>query len=172
LFHDGRVSEIAWRPGVDWRPNRPDRNVLWFGERSFYLEDRFGDLYPFGPELLIAVERQPPDAILARAIPRWQDDGKIAPRRRRQRWAVNHIRHRLTPYEPHLALFRKEIGVPDAEDAYRERVLRRIATVYPEFASEAERQIGEKIWEQVERRDLAKRAADDWWPSAEWYYLT
>jgi hypothetical protein len=164
VFYEGQVDEIAWRRNV------PARDILWFGERLFYLEDGFGDVYRVGPELLITVERQASDAILESSIPKWQADGEIAPHHVRQRWAVDHIRHRLTPYERHLREIRNELGVPEAEDAYREQLLKRIAESYPEFADEVARKIGE-IWQHAYNRDLGKRARDDWWPSSDWYYL-
>ncbi len=164
-FYEARVSEIAWHR------NGPIRDILWFGVSSFYLEDRFGDVYLVGPEIPITVEREAPEVILEKSFPEWQAHGKIAPHHVRQRWAVNHIRHRLTRYEHHLAEIRDGIGVPEAEDAYRERVLRKIAEVYPEFADEAARKVGE-IWERAHRRGLGKRARNEWWPSSERYYLT
>jgi hypothetical protein len=138
-FYEARVAKIA--VCLSWL-YRDDRHTLWLGDRRFYWEDRFGDVYLAGSEMPITIERQPLEVIFEQSVPHWAV-GARAPDHVRHRWAVNHIRHSLTPYDGLLAAIEQDIGIRDAADRIRERILAKIAAVYPEFDDEATRQIEE-----------------------------
>jgi hypothetical protein len=103
-------------------------------------------------QMPITVERHPPDNVLEAGRRDWENwqanrrndygaSGRDTPLETPQRWAVNFIRHNLTSYNGRLATIGGKLGVADAAQRIRQRVLEKIAEVYPEFAEECDRQI-------------------------------
>lgn len=73
------------------------------------------------------------------------DDGFL------NRIAVNFLRHRMTPYERHLARTYGKVGADEAYVVIKTKVLHAIATAYPFLAGECNRQVQdaaeERTWE-------------------------
>lgn len=49
----------------------------------------------------------------------------------RKRWAVNYIRHRLTPYDGYLSDLKGRVGAEDAYHRYRDALMNAIFQTYP-----------------------------------------
>lgn len=56
------------------------------------------------------------------------------------RWVVNYIRHNLVNYDYTLGKNRGKVGKDEAYPVYKKAVLERIATVYPKYAAECQKQ--------------------------------
>lgn len=58
-----------------------------------------------------------------------------------QRWIVNYIRHNLVDYDDGLEIMYGKVGKIDTYPKFKEAILKKIASVYPQYAEECKRQI-------------------------------
>lgn len=77
----------------------------------------------------------------------WDDDATVegADQDTLNRWAVNYLRHSLTPYHSVLNNLTKKIGRRDAVLLLQERIFQAIAKTYPELKDECDRQYLDKV---------------------------
>lgn len=116
-------------------------------------ERRAAQLIERAEQLVIEVVSIPREQLITQAcdnynsLPKRERDGNYADQYSDQefleRITVNYIRHRLTKYEDYLAAIEGEVGVSEAYSIIRERILDKIADVYPWLSDECLRQDSE-----------------------------
>jgi hypothetical protein len=149
LWDAVRVAKAEQRPEwIGYQPQRAKRSAA--GSKA--TEVKRDKLLSAVEQMPIAVQRLAPEEVIATSLRDWDEfrrrvgigdraDASVAPREMQARWAVNYIRHTLTAYDGDLAAVAGKVGAAEATRRVKERVLDKIATVYPEFAAECYRQI-------------------------------
>lgn len=69
------------------------------------------------------------------------------------RITVNYLRHRCSPYERKLTEISGKVGTKEAYILLNQSIFKKIAEIYPTLKDECDRQLEEKIRQQLERAD-------------------